>query len=414
MGIILFEDSRTPQLSPATLARPASCIQCGGYRLLDLLEELQLPARQIVRPHLGAIVAADTTADPGPPAEGFTLFINARLVPSAHFLPALQAWCNNPQPGIVRCDESIAAALVQNTVDETQCTDMGSVADYLTSQDLEPRELELTLFEYPHEIIKYHLEIFADNLAHRINRGGYQEIESQLFLAPGAQIHSSATSDTSGGAIVIEAGATIGPHSHLRGPLLIGANTQVLEHAAIKSHTSSGKSCKLGGEISCSIIESYSNKAHHGFLGHSYLGSWVNLGAGTTNSNLKNTYGEIQMRYGAKHIATGMQFIGCILGDYTKTAINTSIFTGKTVGVCSMLYGFVTENVPSFVNYARQFGQTTEMTPQVATTIQARMLSRRGIQARDCDMALLEDLYSMTSVDRDLFESNLTKEPLVF
>jgi glucose-1-phosphate thymidylyltransferase len=79
-----------------------------------------------------------------------------------------------------------------------------------------------------------------------------------------------------------------------------------------------------------------------------------------------------------------------------------------------MLYGFVTENVPSFVNYARQFGQTTEMTPQVATTIQARMLSRRGIQARDCDMALLEDLYSMTSVDRDLFESNLTKEPLVF
>ncbi len=109
-----------------------------------------------------------------------------------------------------------------------------------------------------------------------------------------------------------------------------------------------------------------------------------------------------------------MQFVGCIVGDYTKTAINTSIFTGKTVGACSMLYGFVTENVPSFVNYARQFGQATEMTPQVATTIQARMFSRRGIQVRDCDRALLEDLYSMTSVERDLFESNLTKEPLTF
>lgn len=414
MTLILFEDARAAKLSPAALARPASYIQCGGYQLLDLLEELQLPVRQIVRPHLEAIVAADTNAEPEPPTEGFTLFINARLVPSAHFLPALQAWCDNPQPGIVRCGESIAAALVQDRIDETQCADAGSVVDYLTSQDLEPRELELLLFEYPHEIIKYHLEIFSDNLAHRINRESYQEIESQLFLAPGAQIHPSATSDTSGGAIVLEAGATIGPHSHLRGPLLIGADTQVLEHAAIKSHTSSGTSCKLGGEISCSIIESYSNKAHHGFLGHSYLGSWVNLGAGTTNSNLKNTYGKISMRYGEESIETGMQFIGCIVGDYTKTAINTSIFTGKTVGVCSMLYGFVTENVPSFVNYARQFGQTTEMTPQVATTIQARMFSRRGIQLRDCDRALLEDLYSMTSVDRNLFESNLTKEPLTF
>ena len=120
------------------------------------------------------------------------------------------------------------------------------------------------------------------------------------------------------------------------------------------------------------------------------------------------------MRYGEDRIATGMQFVGCIVGDYTKTAINTSLFTGKTVGVCSMLYGFVTENVPSFVNYARQFGKATEMTPQVAATVQSRMFSRRGIKARECDAALLDDLYKLTAGERALFENNLPKEPLVF
>jgi glucose-1-phosphate thymidylyltransferase len=412
MGLILFEDSSTAQLSPAALARPAHNIQCGGYRLLDLLSELQLPTRQLVRPHLQKIVACDAEDSPEPAAEGFALFVNARLVPCVTALQTLQAWLDDPVPGIVRQGEAVAAALVP--ADNDEISDNVAVTDYLDRQKLSNRELDLALLEYPHDIIKYHLKIFEDNLAHRINRGGYQEIASQLFLAPGAKIDPASTTDTSLGPVVLETGAVVGPHSHLRGPLLIGADTQVLEHAAIKSHTSSGKACKLGGEISCSIIESYSNKAHHGFLGHSYLGSWVNLGAGTTNSNLKNTYGEIQMRYGEKRVATGMQFIGCIVGDYTKTAINTSIFTGKTVGVCSMLYGFVTENVPSFVNYARQFTKATEMTPQVAATIQSRMFSRRGIQARDCDVALLEDLYNMTSAERDLFDNSLSQEPPVF
>ena len=92
---------------------------------------------------------------------------------------------------------------------------------------------------------------------------------------------------------------------------------------------------------------------HHGYLGHSYLGSWVNFGAGTSNSDLKNTYGPVNMEYRGRKIGTGMQFVGCFVGDYVKTAINTSIFTGKTIGVCSMVYGFVTANVPAFCNYAK-------------------------------------------------------------
>ena len=142
-------------------------------------------------------------------------------------------------------------------------------------------------------------------------------------------------------------------------------------------------------EIEIAIVEPYSNKQHHGFLGHSYLGSWINLGAGTSNSDLKNTYGNVKMEYRGEQVATGMQFCGCILGDYSKSAINTGIFTGKTVGCCSMLYGFVTTNVPSFVNYARLFGQVTELPPEVMIATQQRMFARRNVIQRDCDIALI-------------------------
>ena len=148
--------------------------------------------------------------------------------------------------------------------------------------------------------------------------------------------------------------------TYLVGPVHVGARSRIIERASLKEHVCIGETCKIGGEVEASIIESYTNKQHHGFLGHSWVGSWVNLGAGTSNSDLKNTYGEVRLEYPHRRVETGMQFLGCIIGDYAKSAINTSIFTGKIIGVSSMLYGFVGSNVPSFCNYARSFGQITE------------------------------------------------------
>ncbi|MEX2027317.1 MAG: glucose-1-phosphate thymidylyltransferase, partial [Pirellulaceae bacterium] len=141
---------------------------------------------------------------------------------------------------------------------------------------------------------------------------------------------------------------------------------------------------------------------HHGFLGHSYLGSWINLGAGTCNSDLKNSYGTVKMEYRGQQVSTGMQFVGCLIGDYSKTAINTGIFTGKTVGCCSMVYGFVTTNVPSFVNYARLFGQVTELPVDVMAASQQRMFARRNVEQRPCDVQLLQAMYELTRNERQL------------
>jgi glucose-1-phosphate thymidylyltransferase len=114
------------------------------------------------------------------------------------------------------------------------------------------------------------------------------------------------------------------------------------------------------------------------------------------------------MEYQGRKVSTGMQFLGCVMGDYAKTAINTGIFTGKTVGACSMLYGFVTTNVPSFVNYARLFGQVTELPVDVMVATQARMFARRNVVQRPCDMQLLQDMYRLTQHERQI-----AGEPLV-
>ena len=186
----------------------------------------------------------------------------------------------------------------------------------------------------------------------------------------------------------------------------------MIEHAAIKHGVALGHTTKIGGEVEASIIEPYSNKQHHGFLGHSYLGSWINLGAGTSNSDLKNTYGQVNMEYGGRKVSTGMQFVGAIVGDYAKTAINTSIFTGKVVGACSMVYGFVTTNVPSFVNYARLFGQVSEAPVEVLVATQRRMFARRGVEQRPCDIQLLCDMHALTAHERARMEPPLAIEPL--
>jgi glucose-1-phosphate thymidylyltransferase len=246
------------------------------------------------------------------------------------------------------------------------------------------------------------MRILVENLEQRITSGNYREVADGVFAAERVKLGQYVVTDTDAGPVVIDEGASIGPYVLLRGPAYLGPRVKVIEHAAIKDAVSVGHTVKIGGEVEASVIEPYSNKQHHGFLGHSYLGSWINLGAGTCNSDLKNTYGAVKMDYRGESVATGMQFMGCVVGDYSKSAINTSIFTGKVIGACSMLYGFVTTNVPSFVNYARSFGQVTELPPEIMIATQQRMFARRSVAQRECDMELLKSMYELTRHERQL------------
>lgn len=408
MKIVIFEDELIDQLFPATAARPGYAIQCGSRRLIDWIQEFDLPIEGLVRPHLRTTQELDfpMVDDWNGENSTTTLFVNAAAVPSRSNYEALKAIASKNRFGIAKSEDRIAAALIPADVTGIQNERNGVLRSrYFQSSDiaeLNSLGTQITLFEYPHDIVRHNLTCFNENLDFIINKRQLEEVQEGVFIGQDTKLSEHLVFDTKEGPILIDDAASIGPYTFLNGPIYIGPNSKVIEHSAIKDAVSLGHTTKIGGEVEASIIEPYTNKQHHGFLGHSYLGSWINLGAGTCNSDLKNTYGEVKMEYGGQKVSTDMQFVGCIMGDYSKSAINTGIFTGKVIGLCSMLYGFVTTNVPSFVNYARLFGQVTELPTEVMVATQKRMFSRRNVTQRPCDIQLLHDLFDLTKNERHI------------
>jgi UDP-N-acetylglucosamine diphosphorylase/glucosamine-1-phosphate N-acetyltransferase len=162
-----------------------------------------------------------------------------------------------------------------------------------------------------------------------------------------APIHAHATAtiapgvvlDATHGAIAIDRGATVRPGAIIVGPAYVGEQSTVLEHALIKANTAIGPVCKVAGEVGGSILQSHSNKGHDGHIGDTWIGQWVNLGAGTTNSNLLNTYGEVTAACSprSRRERTGLTFFGAIIADHVKTAICTKLMTGSVIGLGAMI-----------------------------------------------------------------------------
>ena len=421
MNIVVFEDAGVEQLYPITTGRPAYAITCGSFRLIDWLLELDANLVALVRPYLETIQFQDfpQLADRLDSDLKWTLVVNARMAPTVsnvRKLQRLQGHSESDEAIVVRSGWSTAAAIVPTQqLASADKSDWGKLIEELSCEpQTEQTENGFELFEFPHDVILHNLSCFGPSMAHRIGTGKYEQIHPGVHVGEGVQISDHVVFDSSTGAIVIESGVRIGPLSFLRGPIYIGPNSKISEHASIKDAVSIGHTCKIGGEVEGCVVEAYSNKQHHGFLGHSYLGSWINLGAGTCNSDLKNTYGTVNVVYGneksgQQKVSTGSQFIGCVIGDYAKTAINTCIFTGKTVGIGSMVYGFATTNVPSFVNYARTFGEMGGLPPEVIVKTQERMFARRDVKQRPCDMQLIHDMHRLTRNERP---DGLSNEPL--
>jgi UDP-N-acetylglucosamine diphosphorylase/glucosamine-1-phosphate N-acetyltransferase len=163
--------------------------------------------------------------------------------------------------------------------------------------------------------------------------------DAPLAIHATAKVSPGVVFDCEHGPIVLDGGSLVRPGTVIVGPAYIGPHSTVLERSLIKAHSSIGPHCKVAGEVGGVVFQGFSNKAHDGHLGDAYVGEWSNLGAGTTNSNLLNTYGEVLMRAGHDDPMerTGRQFMGCIIGDHVKTAICTRIMTGVTIGTGAMI-----------------------------------------------------------------------------
>ncbi len=421
MNIVCFEDQLVTKLTPATLARPAYAVTCASLRLVDWLRFLKGNLSADVRPYLREIQSLDFGLS-GPPenvlsANEDLLLVNARLVPRVGLLQTLEK-LSLSSDSVVITDPSDGSVLAAKLTREAQAKLAAGNATATATEgnspcldpwsqlaaDLPKSSLTLEAFHWPHDIVSWHMKELNRSIEFRLTQQKFREIHPNVFVGEGVSIGDYASINTQDGLILLEDNVRVGPFCYLAGPIYSGHSTRVIEHSALKDGVSLGHTVKIGGEVEASVIEPYTNKQHHGFLGHSYLGSWINLGAGTCNSDLKNTYGKINVEYGEHRVATGMQFFGCVMGDYSKSAINTGIFTGKVIGVCSMMYGFVTANVPSFVNYARLFGQTSTLPAEVMINTQKRMFARRKVDQRACDQQLIKDMFDLTVDDRELDE----------
>lgn len=398
--IVLFEDHHLGDMDPVTLTRPAFAVTCACYTLHDIAAGVTRDVGWVVRDHL-----QKTTAQrfPQPPLseEAPRLFLNASIVPDVRYAERIRQLAEEARPFVATAGSRISAALLPAGTKGPSPLTAENVTPWLLELKLPLLEEEcFRTLDHQFEVIKYLEPLFAENIGYRIRAGAYREVAPGVYAAENVSFAGSAVFHTREGPIVLERDVEVSDFAYLVGPLHVGARTRIIERASLKEHVCVGETCKIGGEVEASIIESFTNKQHHGFLGHSWVGSWVNLGAGTSNSDLKNTYGEVRLEYPHRRVDTGMQFLGCMIGDYSKSAINTSIFTGKIIGVSSMLYGFIGSNVPSFCNYARSFGQITECPVEQTIIIQKRMFERRGIRQSPEDAALLRSVFELTRSER--------------
>ena len=209
-------------------------------------------------------------------------------------------------------------------------------------------------------------------------------IGENVTLKPGVII------DASNGPVFIKDNVTIDLGSLVQGPVLIDDNSYISLGAKIRGGTLIGPNCKIGGEIINSIFHGKSNKVHDGFIGHSYIGEWVNIGAGTNNSNLKNNYSNVKFDFGKKIIDSKKIFLGTMIGDFSRISISTSINTGTYIGIGSNIFNhsFNKKYVASF-----SWGNIEKVDFDKFIKTCNLALQRRDYQLHDSEIKLLNYLY---------------------
>jgi len=202
----------------------------------------------------------------------------------------------------------------------------------------------------------------------------------QFQAGPGCRLAPDTAVDTSAGPVILGADVRVLPHAYLEGPLFIGSGSLVKAGASIYGETSLGAVSRVAGEIGESTFLDFANKQHEGFIGHAYLGSWCNLGALTTNSDLKNTYGSIRVDLGSGEEDTGLRFVGLMMAEHGKSAIGTMFNTGTTVGFASNVFGqgFPPKCLP---NWSWGHGTTHgRQEPERALATARTVMARRGCE----------------------------------
>ncbi len=413
MRVCLFEDRGVLDLEPLSLTRPAHELLC-GQTTLALKQYHYFAASQrgaLVRPYLADVCR--TAPAPGAINDlawlraAPTVLVNSRWLPPGPGPVAMPQ--TTPHVGLVGDEVAYAVLAPEHLAECSPNTMDDCLATWKAS--LPQRPADGWLFRYLWELVADNAEQIVHDWQHRL--GMPQEVRvappkgmavvgpaDRLVVATSARVEPMVVVDTTHGPVVIDDGAVINAFTRLEGPCYIGAGTQILG-AKVRAGTTLGPGCRIGGEIESSMVLGHTNKYHDGFLGHAYVGEWVNFGAGTQNSDLRNDYGEVAVMVRGRRVNTGLTKVGCFIGDHTKTGLGALLNTGANAGVfCNLLPGgLLPKHVPSFCSWWNGTLMDHSEMHQLLHTA-GEVMRRRGKDLTEAHAVLYRSLHDHTAADR--------------
>lgn len=439
--LCIFEDDRFPNFFPLNYDKPVFDLFVGTQTLRERFIA-EIPAERLVllcRPYLASVVAERFAAEAeyeiavnDDPA-GETVFVNGRILAYGDDMGDLLGAVENDTilhkngvPVIARLSGERALAfadLLRSSITDDAVTrvmeaikeaqggkrnagngeEAGPLLDWAESNGVSAGETGQRLLSYYWQLIGENGACIIDDFRKIPLRGTDPESEvylgvdiineEDILIGSGVQVRSGTVLDASDGPIVIADDVQIEPNAIVHGPCFIGRGSIVRGGARIGHGTSVGAQGRIGGEVGESVIAPFSNKQHGGFLGHSYVGSWVNIGAGTSNSDLKNNYGKVRAWCAGRLRDTGRRFLGAVIGDHAKIAINTGIDTGTVIGFNSNVKsdGWPPKHIPSFMWHVSPQPGRFELAKAVET---ARiMMDRRNVTFTQADEELFTSIH---------------------
>lgn len=410
MHICIFEDEQYLNFEPLIYSRPVFDLVCGMTTLKGKII-LSFPKEKVVlkcRKYLETFVRAE---NPKCGVNQFTnddyLFVNGRIIAPSNLKNILST--KSGEEKVFISSGVVVAAKVSSRRIKDISLYSADIIDTKLFSNLPSVDVEIPVANYLWDLVYLNGKELQNDF--KIYTKGKSSVKRKyagvnfvnrknIFISKVVEIKPGVVLDASTGPILIEKNVTIFPNAVIQGPCFIGESSKIKSCATIYPNISIGKVCKIGGEVEDTIIHSYTNKQHSGFLGHSYLGSWINIGADTNNSDLQNNYGPITVQVNGRRINSGRQFVGLMMGDHSKTAINTMFNTGTVVGFSSNVFGagFPPKYFPSFGWGGNESMQEYKLAKAIETA--KAVYARRDKEFTKDDEQLFETIFNITKDDR--------------
>jgi UDP-N-acetylglucosamine diphosphorylase/glucosamine-1-phosphate N-acetyltransferase len=405
MSLCVYEDRGVFNLEPLALTRPAFELWCGAFPLLERQRRVFTATETgaVVRPWLAEVCRlqrpdlAINDAD--------WLRRQPQVLVNARWLPASDALDDVTTPR-VGCIGDEAAYVVLPGADLADLSFDNTDAIVSQFKRALPRcDAGGTMMSYLWDVVDRNPQALCEDFRWRAQDGKADPAlpvlgpRDQLSVHPSAHIDPFVVADTRQGPVLIDRGAVVHSFTRLEGPCYVGPESWILG-AKLRGGTI-GPKCRIGGEVEASIIHGHSNKYHDGFLGHSYVGEWVNLAAGTQTSDLRNDYGPIRVAVNGVKVPTGRTKVGSFIGDHTKTGLNTLFNCGSALGAfCNVLPtgSYLPTAIPSFTVCSEVMTELWDLRQLFQTA--SVVMRRRGCEWTDAHSNLFFALYDATSDHR--------------